>query len=256
MNNKRQTIWLVSMLSLMVILSAYYLFTEDVTPAQTAAGGQGQTENSGYETSGNPPSVVEVTEADPPAEHPDASGAAGTPEASESGSAADDGAGTNGGTADSGSGTGAATGKEGAAANTGGSAEGAVSPEDEAVLQGMANLSGQMITELQRLRQEKFASENERLSAIVADTRNATQEEASTAAEELTRLEELDNRVTALEEKLLQDYDNAVVTEHNTNYQIIVQVAKLQKKQAVHIIDLAAKELNVTPDRLSVKYVP
>lgn len=30
MNAKRQTIWLVSMLSLMVILSAYYLFTEDV----------------------------------------------------------------------------------------------------------------------------------------------------------------------------------------------------------------------------------
>ncbi|KPV55275.1 hypothetical protein QJ48_34035, partial [Paenibacillus sp. A3] len=30
MNSKRQTIWLVSMLSLMVVLSAYYLFTEDV----------------------------------------------------------------------------------------------------------------------------------------------------------------------------------------------------------------------------------
>jgi len=29
MNSKRQTVWLVSMLSLMVVLSAYYLFTED-----------------------------------------------------------------------------------------------------------------------------------------------------------------------------------------------------------------------------------
>ena len=29
MNTKRQTIWLVSMLSLMVLLSAYYLFTQD-----------------------------------------------------------------------------------------------------------------------------------------------------------------------------------------------------------------------------------
>ncbi len=29
MNTKRQTIWLVSMLSIMVVLSAYYLFTED-----------------------------------------------------------------------------------------------------------------------------------------------------------------------------------------------------------------------------------
>lgn len=33
MNNKRQTVWLVSMLSLMVVLSAYYLFTEDSSPA-------------------------------------------------------------------------------------------------------------------------------------------------------------------------------------------------------------------------------
>ncbi|PZD93434.1 hypothetical protein DNH61_22675 [Paenibacillus sambharensis] len=30
MNTKRQTVWLVSMLSLMVVLSAYYLFTEDL----------------------------------------------------------------------------------------------------------------------------------------------------------------------------------------------------------------------------------
>lgn len=30
MNTKRQTIWLVSMLSLMVVLSAYYLFTQDI----------------------------------------------------------------------------------------------------------------------------------------------------------------------------------------------------------------------------------
>lgn len=31
MNTRRQTIWLVSMLSLMVILSAYYLFTQDIS---------------------------------------------------------------------------------------------------------------------------------------------------------------------------------------------------------------------------------
>ncbi len=39
MNGKRQTIWLVSMLSLMVVLSAYYLFTEDSgasVPKETA----------------------------------------------------------------------------------------------------------------------------------------------------------------------------------------------------------------------------
>lgn len=33
MNTKRQTVWLVSMLSLMVVLSAYYLFTQDLDDA-------------------------------------------------------------------------------------------------------------------------------------------------------------------------------------------------------------------------------
>lgn len=36
MNAKRQTVWLVSMLSLMVVLSAYYLFTEDVNELEVA----------------------------------------------------------------------------------------------------------------------------------------------------------------------------------------------------------------------------
>ncbi|MDF2669538.1 MAG: SpoIIIAH-like family protein [Paenibacillus sp.] len=36
MNAKRQTVWLVSMLSLMVVLSAYYLFTEDVNEVEVA----------------------------------------------------------------------------------------------------------------------------------------------------------------------------------------------------------------------------
>ncbi|OBR63041.1 hypothetical protein A7K91_23285 [Paenibacillus oryzae] len=33
MNTKKQTVWLVSMLSLMVVLSAYYLFTQDLDDA-------------------------------------------------------------------------------------------------------------------------------------------------------------------------------------------------------------------------------
>lgn len=36
MNTKRQTVWLVSMLSIMVVLSAYYLFTNDVNDMDVA----------------------------------------------------------------------------------------------------------------------------------------------------------------------------------------------------------------------------
>lgn len=45
MNTKRQTIWLVSMLSLMVVLSAYYLFTQDLDDADKLSGSNGKTEN-------------------------------------------------------------------------------------------------------------------------------------------------------------------------------------------------------------------
>ncbi len=210
MNNKRQTIWLVSMLSLMVILSAYYLFTEDVTPTQETAAGQEQTEvfgaSQGSETSPDTGSDIEITEFET----------------------------TSAGTEDH-----------------------AISPEDEAVLKGIANLSGsEKITELQRQRMEQFASENEKLSAIVADTKNHSQEEASAAMEEMARLEDADLRMTSLEEKLLQEFDNAVVTEEQMHYKVVIQTPKLEKQQAVKIIDMAAKELNVTPDRLSVEYVP
>lgn len=55
MNTKRQTIWLVSMLSLMVVLSAYYLFTQDLNDADKLSDssrmGQNAAEVSG--TSGN-----------------------------------------------------------------------------------------------------------------------------------------------------------------------------------------------------------
>ncbi|OUS77462.1 hypothetical protein B1748_06580 [Paenibacillus sp. MY03] len=45
MNTKRQTIWLVSMLSLMVVLSAYYLFTQDLNDADKLSGSGAETEN-------------------------------------------------------------------------------------------------------------------------------------------------------------------------------------------------------------------
>jgi stage III sporulation protein AH len=244
MNNKRQTIWLVSMLSLMVILSAYYLFTEDVTPAQNASGSKQQTgvQDSAGQSSGDVSQGVQVTEVDQATDSPTDSAASGQ-------------------TDQTASETGAANGDQKTAADgqkTDQAADGgAVSTADEAVLNDYTNLKGsEYFDQLQRLREEKYASKNEELSAIVADTKNHTQEQASSAVEELTRLEDTDLRMTSLEEKLLQDYDNAVVTEDEMNFRVVVQAAKLEKKQAVKIIDLAAKELDVSPGRLSVQFVP
>lgn len=60
MNTKRQTIWLVSMLSLMVVLSAYYLFTEDTPKAPEMAAEQQHLKGDATEATQLP--QVEVTE--------------------------------------------------------------------------------------------------------------------------------------------------------------------------------------------------
>lgn len=61
MNTKRQTIWLVSMLSLMVVLSAYYLFTQDTnSPDMLSDGTQTQQKAGATEaTAGNDQIVVD-----------------------------------------------------------------------------------------------------------------------------------------------------------------------------------------------------
>jgi len=50
MNTKRQTIWLITMLSLMVVLSAYYLFTNDIDDTADMAADAGWTEQDGTES--------------------------------------------------------------------------------------------------------------------------------------------------------------------------------------------------------------
>ncbi|GLX69093.1 SpoIIIAH-like family protein [Paenibacillus glycanilyticus] len=65
MNTKRQTIWLVSMLSLMVVLSAYYLFTQDTKSPDMLSDGT-QTEQKAGATEANAGnSQIVVDQVDP-----------------------------------------------------------------------------------------------------------------------------------------------------------------------------------------------
>lgn len=228
MNNKRQTIWLVSMLSLMVILSAYYLFTEDTAPLDNASS----------------PEQIEVVGADK-ASTTNSEGVVVTEVEGITGTETDGALGE--------------TAPEVTAPEV--TAEGedktssSISPEDEDVLKQMANLEGsQKLDQTQRERMEAISKKAEELTAIIANTK-VSQEEASQAVEELSRLQDTDERITSLQEKLLQEYENAVVDEVDTNFKVIVLSDKLEKKQAVSIIELATKELNVTPDRVTVQYV-
>ncbi len=227
MNNKRQTIWLVSMLSLMVILSAYYLFTEDVSTPTGNASGVNQTldPSDATKASGAGADGIEYSEID------------------------------------------AVTGETTGSANAGGKTDGSVastddgsglSPADQAVINNLNNLKGsQYLDQVQLNRKEQVDKKAFELEAIISDNKNASPEEAQSASEQLTQLEEKDARISSLEDKLLQQYSNAVVSEEDVNnYKVIVLSDKLEKKQAVNIVDLATKELQVTPDRVSVQAIP
>ncbi|MFC5701057.1 SpoIIIAH-like family protein [Cohnella faecalis] len=228
MNNKRQTIWLVSMLSLMVILSAYYLFTEDVSPSQNASGTKSQAEQTdATKTSGTTVDGVTVTEVD-------------SQEGTEST-----------GTTAGGESDGKAQGEASGAAATGDSTD-ASQKKDEAVIK---KLGSEYFDKLQMEQNERFSKLHEQYLAVIADTKSNTPEEATMAAEESMRLEDLDARMTSLEDKLLLDYGNAVVTQDENNFSVVVEAEKLEKKQAVSIVSLALKELNVTPDRVTVQFV-
>jgi len=192
MQNRRQTIWLVSMLSLMVILSAYYLLTEEVNPGKKSelSASTGQDD-------------IRVTEIDPP------------------------------------------------------QGEEAGGMSDEEALESMNRAAGQAFFDQVELnRRTWFDREHERLSMIISDTANHTQEEAAAAVEELSRLEEMDERITSLQTKLLSSYDNAAVELEENRYKVIVQADALDRRQAVDIVDLAVRELGITPDQVAVQYVP
>jgi stage III sporulation protein AH len=214
------------MLSLMVILSAYYLFTEDA-PSTNGVGGSEASQlidNAGKVSASNEEGIS-VTEVDQMTDE-----LTGVETGGKSGEQAVEGV-----------------------QGTGGDAS--LSPEDQEVLKGIANAKGnELLDQLALEQQTKVSKHAEELSAIIGNTK-VSQEEAASAAEELNRLEDIDARITSLQEKLLQDFDNAVVSEVDTNFKVIVLSDKLEKKQAIGILDMATKELNVTPDRVTVQYV-
>lgn len=205
MNTKRQTIWLVSMLSLMVVLSAYYLFTEDL---------DGSTLKETTHTTQENWKASEITVDD------------------------------------------VAPGSE---AVVPGEADG-LAAEDAEVLrqleaQGTVSVGGDYITKLQMSRSEQIAQETDRLLGIMSDLSNKP-EDATTAAEELSALEEKADKLTGIEEQLAATYPNVVVAEENERFNVVVQSEKLDHAQAVDIIDLVMTTMDVSADRVSVQYIP
>lgn len=248
MNAKRQTIWLVSMLSLMVVLSAYYLFTEDVSKVDVAS-----TAPKAEEVK------IDLSQVSPEQAVAEA-GKASTDKA------ADAKAGETKATADAKTDvkteakagdakaqetkTDAAASKDGKdAAAAPASAEAKVSQQTQA-----SSKSGRdYLTKLQLDRQDALSKKTEELLTLITD-KNQSSEAVSKAQQELQQIEDTNTRVTNVEDVLSKDYPNAVLTQDGSKWKVTVQSDKLEKSQAVSIVETVMKELKVGPE-ISVQYV-
>ncbi|PWW05657.1 stage III sporulation protein AH [Paenibacillus cellulosilyticus] len=225
MNTKRQTIWLVSMLSLMVILSAYYLFTEDLDPSSSKVANNGTTteQTTGVQgateaSTGSKDDAIVVNEVN---------GSTQTQ--------TDDNA-----TADTED----------------------ISAADQKTLDQLESqdkataTTNNVFNDLQYKRNEQFQKESDQLWAVIANTTGASTEEAGQAVTKLDALSDKMDRINALEEELNKLYPIAVVDDQDSRYKIVVQSEKLERGQAADIIDLVTKTLEVSPSQVVVQYVP
>ncbi len=228
MNTKRQTIWLVSMLSLMVVLSAYYLFTDQTGQDQLVSQGAGL----------DGADAVDATEVNQ-------GGLIGQGDAADHHDML----------ADSDAADAAIAGEQSAAAG----GETASKSKDQQVLdqvrQQSAAVSGSdYFASRQMQKQDDYSRESDRLLKIITNSKENT-DALGKAYEDMRALEETQVKMTNLEELLMKDYQNAVVLEEDGKFNVVVQSDQLEKSQAVSIADTVLKELNATPDQVVIHYV-
>ncbi|AJY77261.1 SpoIIIAH-like family protein [Paenibacillus beijingensis] len=272
MNSKRQTIWLVSMLSLMVILSAYYLFTED-TAGKTdllteSAAVKDATETAGSTQSGAESDIV-VSEVTAGGSGNSASDPAGSGSHRSEGDAKQGEAGKTGdagktGTAGDDAGGQKADPQQDNAAKDGSAADGgksgAVQNEaktDKEVLeqwesQGQA---ANYFDEIQQKNEQRYAEQYDKLMSQISDV-DQDAEQASKAVEELNQFEGQHTKLTGIQETLTKQYKNVAIDVAGNYYKIVVQSEKMDKSQAADILDLVMKELGIGAEAVSIQYVP
>lgn len=234
MNTKRQTIWLVSMLSLMVILSAYYLFTEDVDPTNDML------------TEANQEEKLDLSATEAAADNIDKLDGITVTEVEESG-------------AEEAAADAAADKAPDAAADIAPDAAADIAAEkaDQEVLRKYeaSGAKGSLFDELQYTRDQKFAEENNRLYSIISDA-SQDGKEATKAAEQINQLEDKSAKKTGIEEELTKQFSNAIVVEENNNkYKVVVESEKLERSQADSIVMMVMKELEIGADQVSVQYI-
>lgn len=207
MNTKRQTVWLVSMLSLMVVLSVYYLFTDNTETPDLAS--DELTINETMEIG-----VDEVT-------------------------------------------NGLVEGQDIADIAVEEKIE-TVIPSDEQVLTQLNAkvVSGEAYFAAQQMeRNDVLSLEYERLLNIATDTEKDV-EAVTQAQNDLQLIQDEQEIINSLEEGLSLNYENAIISKESNKWKVTVQSKKLEKSEAVSIIDKVMKELKARADQVVVTYIP
>lgn len=239
MNTKRQTIWLVSMLGLMVVLSAYYLFTDNV----------GDLETTGED---NVPTgtVIESVEVGDNADLPDLNELAGTGAGGEHEWMASGLWEELAGEADQVHGEGMETGDLTASSDSAPSG-------DEAILervQAGAQSGEEYIAALEMERTHNLSKEIESLFNVALD-QSKSPEEVARADERLRYIEETQAIVDDLEGQLLQQFENVVIAEMNGKWNVVVKSPSLDRGEVVKIIDMVMEGLNISANQIVVERV-
>ena len=254
MNNKRQTIWLVSMLSLMVILSAYYLFTEDSGPSAPPVAESTQANTQKTETTPKDDELV-LNEITPEGIVGDSGASEETgSEANSEGVKAPDTQDEAGGDKDTDK---AADPKDGEAkANEPSGAKDTVKTEEDVLKEVAAQASSAAgkLESYQLDRANKNMKLYDELMTKLGD-QSTTAEETAKVTEQLKTLEDKESILLSIEEELQQQFENAVVKEENDRYNVVVLSDKLDAKGAAGIVDKVMQELQVGQDKVSVQYV-
>ncbi|MFC5447958.1 SpoIIIAH-like family protein [Paenibacillus aestuarii] len=270
MNAKRQTIWLVSMLSLMVVLSAYYLFTEDVNKLDLAAN----------DTKANSQEVkIDMSQAGPSGKT-DVKATTGTDAKSAADSKASSSAATQSGTqsttqsstktdtkADASKTDASKTdasktdaSKTTSSANTNKStASSSTAKTDDQILKQVeeqtktTSASDYFINE-QMKQHDMFAKQSSDLMNIIIDSKQ-TPDAVAKANNDLQKLADVQDKVEALQDQLMKDFPQAIVNQDGNQWKVTVQSDKLEKSQGVTIVDMVIKELGAAPENIKIQYV-
>ncbi|MEK8132745.1 SpoIIIAH-like family protein [Paenibacillus filicis] len=266
MNSKKQTIWLVSMLSLMVVLSAYYLFTEDVKELDVATSATGiKTNEIVVNTGQSDVSHPAGSDAKAVSGHADnkTTAKATDPKATDP-KAADPKAGSAKAETPAGATDAAKSSKSAAAGDKAAQPVSKTEKSDSTTdAQALQNVQGaakatsgtDYFLTAQMKRHDELSKQVEALMTIALD-KNKTKEEAAKAQEELAKLQDTQDRVDSLEESLMKDFPQAIVTQDASKWKITVQATKLVPSQAVTIVDKAIQELGIRPDQIKVEMKP